>query len=420
MASPIAFAQKVVKKVRLKYYHFYSYISALHEYIFSPQGWTGGYHVRLRDLGKDTSHDKKHPSKIAIFIGYSASLSLSSRAYLEAIRSAEFDIIYISNCPIRPEFKAEFQKLCWKVFERHNLGRDFGGFKDGIIWADTNGYLESCQTLLMANDSMQFIPGMNAKSFVEHLTEFDKSAHIGLFSHVSYVHDIHYQSYFQVLKRDIFTSRHFTKYWKSYMPLSHRGHCIFKGEIALSQKVYRRFSNVKVLYSSSSLIEAFHLCSERTSLKAQELMRLMPSPARTLQRKQMNYILSKLLTKADEDQPMSEYDLFLISELIENNNPSHIAAFLFPVFLGCPLVKQDLCSAGSFSIAQASSLFKEMLTLSSINTALDKDDIMRRVDEFVAVLNQKGTPLSHMSKSKEAAIKGITGGFVYASVYDDN
>lgn len=421
MTNPIAMSATVIRKIKLKFYRLYFYIIALQEYLLSAKGWRGGYRSRLQDLRVDLPEDSSYPRKIAIFVGYSHHLTLSTGTYLEALRSAGFSILYLGNHPISSELQERLSKVCWKLFERCNIGRDFGAFKDGVLWTHRNMYLERCDTLLIANDSMQFIPGANAASLVKHLKEFDQSSDVGLFSHISHVHDTHYQSFFQVLKYQIFRSRSFINYWTNYLPLSHRGHCIFQGEIALSQQVYRRFSNIRVLYSSLSLVEAIN--SNRpghTSLGAQDITRLMPSPARTLQRTQANYILSKLLERAEKNECVSESDLFLVSELIENNNPSHIGAFLFPLFLGCPLVKQDLCSAGSFSIAQASALFKEILIYSNQQNNVDSDDLHNRVSEFILLLNQKGTPLSHMNKPREAARKGITGGFIYAGVYDGN
>ncbi|MEA5391392.1 hypothetical protein VB738_08980 [Cyanobium gracile UHCC 0139] len=354
------------------------------------------------------------PDRIALFIAYSSRLTLSNRAYIEALKEAGFAVVYINNERTDPDAAAALQFLCWRAYDHQNIGRDFGGFRDGVLLLHQEGHLDRCRVLCIANDSMQFIPGRNAQALIAALKAFVASEKQALFSHISHQIQTHYQSYFQVLKPEIFRSRAFLQFWTNYTPLSHRGHCIYNGEIALSQDVYRRFGAVDTLYTSDKLQEALesHFRDEG-GVPAEEVFRLMPSPARTSQRRKIGYSLQQLMLQSDQHERLSGAQLYSIADLIENGNPSHIAAFLYPFYLHCPFVKHDLCTAGSYTMAQAISLFREV-----VKQSLPSGDVEPYVEEFRDLMYRRGVPLSYNNRLREAAIKGITGTFIYPSTYE--
>jgi hypothetical protein len=414
-------SKKLIKKFKGKLFAFNIYLSAVVEYWTSSKGWRGGLASRLQEWPTKVALEATHdPGKIALFVGFAEDLTLSNRAYLQTLIRAGYAVMYISNYPLRPSGREALAALVWRLFERHNLGRDVGAFRDGVLWLEEHGWLAKIETLIIANDSMQFLPGRYAKSLIDELRAFENSDDNGLFSHISHAHYTHYQSYFQALKPAIFRSSLFLQFWRDYIPLSHRGHCIFNGEIALSVNVYRRFKNVRVLYTSNGLLGVLEkLLAEGHGLSGPVALRLMPSVARTMQRGQASYSLHQILKRGDQEEPLPGWVLYCLVEIIENNNPSHVAAFLYPVYLHCPLVKQDLCVAGSFSLAQAISLYREALLDSSANCE-ETIEVDAYANEYARVLYAKGTPMSFVNKPRESAVKGITGGFVYGPVYDGN
>jgi hypothetical protein len=122
------------------------------------------------------------------------------------------------------------------------------------------------------------------------------------------------------------------------------------------------------------------------------------------------------MQQSDQHKTLTGAQLYSVADLIENGNPSHIAAFLYPIYLHCPFVKHDLCTAGSYTIAQAISLFRE-----AARQSLGVEDgtrIENLVDEFKDLMYIRGVPLSYDNRLREAAIKGITGTFVYPSTYE--
>ncbi|MCP9834048.1 MULTISPECIES: rhamnan synthesis F family protein [unclassified Cyanobium] len=416
------------KKIKIKIFILSNYFQAQIDYLFGPYGLRGTPEKRLQPIAPQADSERASPTsnsmatagtpeRIALFIAYAKSLTHSNRAYIETLKKADFAVVYINNERTTPEAAAALAELCWRVFDRHNIGRDFGGFRDGVLLLHGEGHLDRCQLLCIANDSMQFIPGRNAKALISSLKAFADSQKQALFSHISHQIQTHYQSYFQVLKPEIFRSKPFLQFWKDYRPLSHRGHCIYNGEIALSQMVYRRFPAVDTLYTSDKLQEALenHFSAEG-GVPAEEVLRLMPSPARTSQRRKIGYSLQQLMQQSEHHEKLTGAQLYSVADLIENGNPSHIAAFLYPFYLLCPFIKHDLCTAGSYTMAQAISLFREASRQSL--GAGESAQIESLVDEFKDLMYSRGIPLSYDNRPWEAAIKGITGTFVYPSTYE--
>jgi hypothetical protein len=426
-ARIISRARRAWNRLRRKAYISFDFTASFANYLRSPYGRRGSPSTRLTELATSFSalaHPNQQspprteaPESIAIFVAYSNRLTHSNRAYLQTLKRAGFATVYINNSITATEDIPEILSLAWRAFDRKNIGRDFGAFKDGVLMLNDEGHLRHCQHLGIANDSMQFIPGRNADELIKRIQQFKQSPAHGLFSHISHQIQTHYQSYFQILKPEIFRSNRFLDFWKNYRHLSHRGHCIYQGEIALSREVYRHFSPVEVLYTSDDLIEAL-LAKYKSEggIPSCDILRLMPSPSRTVENGMIGYSLNQLLEGVNTGKPLVPFQAYGLADLIENSNPSHMAAFLYPFYLNCPLVKHDLCIAGSFTIGQAINLFKELLEYSA-RPSESGTEIQSLLEEFKQLIYAKGIPMSYSGKTKEAAIKGISNGFVYPSTY---
>jgi len=331
---------------------------------------------------------------------------------LQAIKDAGFTVLAINNARISQEFLDKLKTLCWRVYERHNIGRDIGAFKDGILQMQSEGLLEKCHFLCLANDSMQFVPGINGQDFTSRISNFIKEDRGALFSHQSHQTARHYQSYFQILDREIISSDQFRRFWHRYRPLSHREHCIHKGELELSQSVYNKLDRVQVLYTTENLLSSLKSVEVESSITAANILGAMPSITRTQHQKQtVNYALDQLTAAAQKNASLDVLCEHYLCELIEQSNPSHVAAFLYPFVLRCPLIKHDLCFAGSFSIGKAISLFQEALFLAQVNP-IERE---ARTNEFRQLINAKGIPIDYQNKPIPRALKGVTNGFEYTA-----
>lgn len=346
---------------------------------------------------------------LCIFVLYTTEPSLSTLSYLKALRTTGFEIAAINNMRCSDDLIRELSTICWRIYDRTNIGRDIGAYKDGILMLRSENLLSQCKALCLANDSTLFIPGLYGDSFSQAISSFLAGPNSALFSHDSHQITKHYQSYFQVVKSEVINSEPFIRFWQQYRPLSHRSHCIRKGEVRSSEEIYNKISRTHVLYTSEFLLRAISHLSAHESIATESILAMMPSITHTMQRKDRTYALEKLVSAAKEGEALNEVNQHCLAELVEASNPSHLAAFLYPKFLHCPLIKKDLCLAGSFSMGKALQLFHEALQLSGVHS----DEIETRVGEFRTAILTKGIPADYRRKPRERALKGVPDGFTY-------
>jgi hypothetical protein len=350
-------------------------------------------------------------ANICVFVVYASEATLSTLSYIQALRDAGLAILVINNTVTSKEFLDELKPLCWRIYNRRNIGRDIGAFKDGIMLLFAQGILQQCRFLCLANDSMQFVPGINGADFTERIKHFINTETGALFTHESHQIVKHYQSFFQLLDNTIVNSSAFYKFWSAYRPLSNREHCIHKGELALSQSVYNQIKEVRVLYTVEAMLESLRPSSRKTAPRVDAILGIMPSQTRTQQGELSIYPLGQLTYAALNRKYLGPLLEHYLSELIELSNPSHVAAFLFPLYLKCPLIKHDICFAGSYSVGKALLLFNEVLCNAGLEAAVRNI----RCQEFRRLIQMKGIPSDYRYKPIERALKGVTDGFQYTA-----
>lgn len=401
-------------------------------YLVSPDGWLGTPARRLRQPERSAAAAAAPPSTprsaiserageagICILALYATELSESTRLSVDHWNRLGFRVLVVNNACLKSADQERLQGLAWRVFERVNIGQDIGAFKDAILWLQEQGHLRHCPALAISNDSLQWIPGANADQLHRQTLAFlAQEQQEALFSHCSYQVCRHYQSFFQVLKPAVFRSQRFLAFWQAYQPIANRRHCIVKGELGLSRQIYNDLARVRLLYSTEDLLQ--QLLSRLDSgqaVTADELLFWMPSVQRTQRLGIQNPALEVLLHAAQQQRALAASELACVADLIESNNPTHVAAFLYPLYLGCPFVKKDLCFAGSFPLAQAILLYRKMLMVSCGLEAEQGPLIARLVDEYAQILYQKGTPLGYQFARAEALRKGLKVGFVYSPTF---
>lgn len=399
-------------------------------YLGSPYGLRGSPARRLRQ--SDRAETMVFPSALAsqaaargeeagicILVLYANHLSESTRLTINHWSDLGFRVLVVNNSSLIGSDQQHLRELAWRVFERINIGQDIGAFKDAILWLHDQGYLRHCQALAITNDSLQWIPGANASQLYQQTLHFlAQDQQEALFSHCSYQVCRHYQSFFQVLKPSVFRSPRFLDFWQAYQPIGNRRHCILKGELGLSRQVYNHLSSVRLLYSTEALLRKMTArLDEGHDVSADELLFWMPSAHRTQRLKIENPALEVMLNAAEQRRSLAAYELVSLADLIESNNPTHVAAFLYPLYLGCPFVKKDLCFAGSFTLAQANLLYRKIMAISCGSDGQCLESLERLVDEYAQTLYSKGTPLGYQFARLEALRKGLKVGFVYSPTY---
>lgn len=377
--------KSLIASFRLPAYRFSYYAGATYQYY--RHRWLGPAKPEARlgyYKGSSWSSSKEASKRLALFVAYHPGqpVPLSNRDYLEALRQAGFDIIYIHNGPLSEDTIDSLTPLCKKVFCRLNIGQDFGAWKDGYLFARLEGLLDDVQWLLMCNDSNFFLGGERGARFVHLFREELDRASVELIAlNKNYELWQHYQSFFLCFGRSLFTRSSFKQFWQAYRPLSHRYHAINNGEIAFTRRILSSVSS-RVLYESTGLAVAL----QSGRLDPDEFFSLLPQNAMYLR----NGVGSPRLK-------LTSFHLQQVMALLDCHNPSHAYALLFVRYLSSPFLKKDLLRQGVCSLPQIAAL------LASV--PLSPDSLLWR--EIVSTYEMGGRHTSYIRYPREAFRKGI-------------
>ena len=400
--------KKCIYHSAIKYYlicDFYSYLNSLKKY--------RNFSKRIKIFTNSGEIDKY--KKICIFASYGKELSISSKLYIKALREINYGVVFVNNLPTSNGEYEFLQNNSILSFNRVNLGRDVGAFKDIFLYLSSSGYLDNLELLGFANDSVQFIPGKYANKFQKSINEFEESNSEALFTHFSNQSEPHFQSFFSILKSNIFRSNQYKSFWQKYLPISNREHSIHNGEIKISSKIYNKIKNKTVLYSTSELSNSInYLRKEKSSeLLEMNILELLPSFTRTMRKQGSLWNYERIIAENPNIQDLNKHNIdSYVFELIENNNPSHVGGYLYPFFLECPLIKKDLTSQGSFSMGQSTSLYKRCLQLSmDLDDPIQKDLYEKLLKEYDLLLIAKGSPYAFRNNFFKGIRLGIFEGF---------
>lgn len=128
-----------------------------------------------------------------------------------------------------PEWLAALTQLNITLLSRPNVGRDFGAYRLGYLFAERQGLLKNARHLLFANDSIYYGPRSQA-----HIAELLKDEHPWTAMFVNYEFHAHAQSFFQRFSRELFSLSAFHQFWRDYYPSEKRKHNIHRGEVKLT------------------------------------------------------------------------------------------------------------------------------------------------------------------------------------------
>jgi hypothetical protein len=159
---------------------------------------------------------------------------------------------------------------CHLLVERTDLGRDFGGYKDGLSIIEKRfGIVDR---LILLNDSLfYFDEGLD-----ELVVALDGEAPlIGMCEdhHLYY----HIQSFALSFGRQVLSNARFRRFWRKFRPVSTRRWAISRGERALTRQVLRAGFKPRIIYSAAQLLPYLKTHSYGQLLEA---IRLLPEPSR--------------------------------------------------------------------------------------------------------------------------------------------
>lgn len=198
------------------------------------------YNVRFQS--KNVSKD------VCLFSSYSFSGIVEDYVfhYLEKLKEAGFDIVFVSTSRIENNCLDRLKGYCFLVVERENKCPDFGSWKVGLSLLNWG---QDFNSILLANDSV-FGPFFDLQGIIKKMTlKYDMWGMTD-----SYEIDYHLQSYFLFFNRNILLSKVWHSFWQNVDLTLSKQEVIAQYEIGLS----KIFQNAKFRLGAYASVEVVH------------------------------------------------------------------------------------------------------------------------------------------------------------------
>lgn len=367
--------------------------------------------ARLRAVTQGNRDSKGN--RYAVFVLYARSpLPAFTRNLIDAIDRSSLNLVIVSNARLDPYLKAQLLDRCYLLIERANLGRDFGGYRDGIgVLLRHTGDIDR---LVLINDSLFFFD-RGLDPFVARLNGDHE------FIGVTEVLEFHYhvQSYALSFGRVVVNSPEFRRFWRHYRPISSRRWSIHNGEVKLTRRLTKAGFRPHILYQAAELVPHLQTRSVRELL---ESVCLLPTGFRKKLYAEFDGILGgegnpesiaaieaiahgvktfgnrraggsddnalqAIIVRAESMERWS-FEIFVnrIVAAVAAQNQMHAGGFLFAKYLGLPIVKRDI-------------FYRQAYTLEDIHRIAG--EIARPLrDEMMADLRRAGTSANYRGLRK--------------------
>jgi len=353
------------------------------------------YSERLRIRRITEGKVAKKSDRFVLFVLYTRhTVPAFTETLFDAVGRSGLNLVISTNAEITPALRESLLEKCHLLIERADLGRDFGGYKDGISIIEKR--YGTPERLVLLNDSLfYFERGLD--QFIRDLDGDDDL--IGM----SEVFEFHYHlgSFAISFGRPMLENWRFRRYWKKYRPITNRRWSIHKGEVGLTRMLIKAGGQPKVLYHAAQLIPFLNRQQVRDFL---ESVRLLPTDFRQRLYTQFEDVhssqtdhsltalgtLSKSIRRIEASREPLHASLRTenVMEMLEINqltasthidretwilktlghrivtaivkrNQMHVGGFLFMKYLGMPAIKRDI-------------VFREVFRLDEVEDFLDQ------------------------------------------------
>ena len=303
------------------------------------------YSEALRIRSVHEGGDDKAGGKFFVLVVYCTdTLPAFTRTLIDAVARGPFNLVIVSNAQLTDGLAEELRSKCRLLIERNNIGRDFGGYKDGIAIVLRRFDVER---LVIANDSLFYLSeGLDVL-----LAKLDGPHDLIGVSEV-YDHHYHVASFLMSFGRRVVESAAFRDFWRRYKPLGSRRWAIFRGEGDLSAQLLRGGFRPHILY------RAVHLRPYLANLANDDaVMPLLPLQIRAWLAGSGEPRSTTLLHKIGialkwlRGAPRAKLEgADLVIDEVMGRNQMHAAGLMFRKFMGLPLIKRDLYYRGVYSL----------------------------------------------------------------------
>ncbi len=305
---------------------------------FDPRVYSEAKRIRsVRD-----GRNEKPGGKFFVLVLYCTDkLPAFTRTIIDAVARSQFNLVVVSNAHLTDDLAEELRGKSRLLIERNNVGRDFGGYKDGIAIVLRRFDVER---LVIANDSLFYLN----EGLDELLAKLDGPHDLIGVSEV-YDHHYHVASFLMSFRRRVVESAAFRDFWRRYKPLDSRRWAIFRGEGDLSAQLLRGGFRPHILYRAVHLRP--HLANEDAVLP------LLPLQVRDWLAGRGEARSTTLLHKigvalkwlrGTPQRKLAGADL-VIDEIM-GRNQMHAGGLMFRKFMGLPLIKRDVYYRGVYSL----------------------------------------------------------------------
>lgn len=318
----------------------------------------------------------------------------SLRRAMHTLNELGVSIVAVCNAPPLPDDRTFLEGVAHTIILRRNVGRDFGGYRTGVLHVLKNLQPER---IVIANDSVYYL-NKGLKDFFGELCgphDFVGAAENHEFSY-------HVGSYALGFGPRVFRDPRFQEYWENYRLTELRPAVIKTGEIALSRLIIRKMGVAPyVIFSPTRMVSVLAEVRVRDLIAT---VAMMPAPYQ--QRNALvglrdratvwnnpgapddRYDPSLSIAQVDIDTlvdlPSIEYRRTLERNLIDfvyRGSQIHWGAVILLRHLCCPIVKTDLLIRGIYSIGE----------LAAFSDMMPREEF----EEFFALVTRRGNPRQH-------------------------
>lgn len=268
----------------------------------------------------------KPSNKVAVFVIYAPkAVPDFTMTFIAALNRHSYNLIIVSNAELAAATKADLLRHCCLLVERVNIGRDVGGYKDGISIALQR--FQNIERLIIANDSIYYLEGGLDRLIVglDGPQDF-----IGI-SEV-FEHHYHVASFLLSFGQGVLDGPAFRKFWTDYLPIQTRMWAIIEGEGELTKCLLDAGYRPHILYRAEHLLPKLEALS---ATGRREALALLPSKLRET--------VSSLADQASVDgNDVAEAFAGAVVDEVLKRNQMHAAGFAFMKFLNMPVFKRDI------------------------------------------------------------------------------
>lgn len=278
--------------------------------------------------------------KVAVFVLFSSAVPAFTLNFIKALNRGSYNIIIVANADIEEVAKTELMRHCCLLVERANVGRDFGGYKDGIGIALQR--FPGVRRLVIANDSLFYLE----RGLDRLVAGLDGPQDFIGVSEV-FEHHYHVASFLLSFGPGVLADPVFHRFWAGYRPITTRMWAILEGEGELTRVLVEAGHRPHVLFRAEALVPKLRALSAQ---EARDAVALFPTAVRPT--------LSAAAQANGAGPASGEFAEAVFKEVMARNQ-MHTAGFAFMKFLGLPLIKRDIVFRELYSVEEVNRIMAD-------------------------------------------------------------